>query len=87
MASPCMGCPPNCINCVFNPEGVSVRAPIEEIVSAEDYGCIQGHGALVRHGGQLGQMRDGRFHPVTPVGAAGLRERGSPLVVHLPKAA
>jgi hypothetical protein len=54
-----------------------------EVISAENYGCVKGSYAVGRKDGELGQMRDGAFHPVTKTGAAFLNKSGNPLAQHI----
>ena len=83
MPSPCGGCPPCCKSCVFTSVGENA-AVRETIVSAVDYGCVKGFGAIVTDTiGRLGQVRGASFHPVSSEGAAFLRASGNPLTAHL----
>lgn len=84
MSSPCGGCPPCCNKCVFSSNGAELPLmPKREVVSAEDYGCVKGFGAIVISDGVLGQMREADFHPVTPEGAAFLKQTNNDLAAHV----
>jgi hypothetical protein len=82
--SPCGGCPPCCTRCVFSAKGNEApHSSFVEVISAENYGCVKGSYAVGRKDGELGQMRDGAFHPVTKTGAAFLNKSGNPLAQHI----
>jgi len=81
--SPCGGCPPHCSQCVFDAR--PQQSVLLEIISpATEYGCIKGHGDLVKdHNGRLGQMRGQDFHPMTLEGERHLRTTGNKFARHL----
>lgn len=48
------------------------------VVSAEAYGCVVG-GEVAHNGHTLGLLRSDGFRPITPDGAAFLKQTGNPL--------
>lgn len=80
--SPCGGCPPCCAECVFSPKNEAIIGVPKIVVTKADYACVKGFDDVVVTDGTLGQMRSGRFHPVTLAGTAFLRLKGNTLARH-----
>ncbi|PIT91315.1 hypothetical protein COU17_00790 [Candidatus Kaiserbacteria bacterium CG10_big_fil_rev_8_21_14_0_10_49_17] len=80
--SPCAGHPCDCNSCVFSSTGITKPAHSTVVVAREVYGCVKGFGDVLHNGSTLGQMRGKAFHPISPEGAAFLRESKNPLARH-----
>lgn len=81
--APCGGCPPCCSRCVFEQNGSRTALPLVTLVSAKEYGCVQGEYPIVLSGGRVGQLRGEDFHPISSSGADFLRKSNNALASYL----
>lgn len=77
--APCGGCPPCCEKCIFSSSGEKMLSETLLVADQATYGCVRRHGDIVTCRGKLGQLRDGKFHPITNEGVQHLLVSGNPL--------